>query len=244
MTNSTPLLHIGCSGLPPRMSLPHYFSQLSTVEVSWHKQPSAKTLRRWKQEAPENTSFVVHAQHTITYPESSQSLDSGHFLDTDKVRDAAKQTCTLAHSLSADAIFFKTPASFSPSMPHRDAMNRFFTDTLPVLYKQTNNTEDLPHFVWEPDGLWDRQTAATFAHRLGLLYAQDILTHEDLLLDPSNDTAYFRSSGLGIHRKHPQNNDLLYMLERLTAVSKAWVIFGNDTKFRAARKLQSLYNAM
>ena len=112
------------------MKIQSYVQRFDTVEVqeSFFDPPAPRTLARWRREAPEGFSFVLKAWQLVTHPADSPGYGKiqrpwskekavlyGHFQAGDPVLEAWETLRESAGVLKAEAILFRTPASFTPS---------------------------------------------------------------------------------------------------------------------------------
>ena len=249
----TTIIHIGCSDLPAGLARARYFEGLTYLEVSTTMLglPRASVLHRWRKEAGDEGQLGLVAPQLIThrpgprgYPRWPEELtaeelaQAGGFRATDVVRRTTEALATAAAEVGASTVVFRSAPDFAPSATNRDAMRAFFDDIAPA--ERFGDTVR----VWEPQGLWELESAALFADELGVVLACDPLTQDPLVADPDifmhlpGDAAYFHVTGLGSGRSRFDD----YSLETLAAVAEAyertWIVFANPGKYPDALRLR------
>lgn len=245
---------VGCAGLPERMTREHYYEQLSYVEVdtTFHSLPKQKVLNRWR--GPDAAhGFGIVAWQAITHPPgrdgyprcdtpltAEELREAGEYRDTPFIRRAVERLAGAAQTAGANTVVFRTPATWAPSAANRARLQRFFTEIAPAdLFGDCQR-------VWQPDGLWDLETALNVATSLDqVLVACDPISADPLAPSPEQflvlaellaGKSYFRSTGLGRSRplgEHPREI-LLLLVEQFQRV---WLVFDSPTKYRDARSV-------
>jgi uncharacterized protein YecE (DUF72 family) len=114
MGTLSPTIKVGCCGFP--VARARYFRTFPIVEVqqTFYRPPRTDTLKRWRQEAPEEFAFSLKAWQLITHNPSSptyrrlkmslsngQKAQAGDFRYTDLVRRAWDATLEAAAALRA-----------------------------------------------------------------------------------------------------------------------------------------------
>jgi uncharacterized protein YecE (DUF72 family) len=250
---SAPELHIGCVDLPMRLSRQRYFQMLAYLETSATLLgvPRAAVLQRWRQEAGAHGRYGLVAPQTIThrpgpkgYPRHKGALtpaelpQAGGFRATDLVRREVEALAQASATCGADVVMFRTPHDFAPSAANRDAMRVFFRDIAPA-----GRFGDAIR-VWEPQGLWELETAAHFAGELGVVLACDPLTTDQIGTDHEifgrlpGDDAYFRVTGLGMARRRIDDYALEPLLEAAESYRRVWVAFAHEGKYPDAIRMR------
>ena len=250
---SAPELHIGCVDLPMRLSRHRYFQVLTYLETSATLLgvPRAAVLQRWRQEAGEHGRYGLVAPQTIThrpgpkgYPRHKSTLapaelaQAGSFRATDLVRREVEALAQASAICGAEVVMFRTPHDFAPSAANRDAMRVFFRDIAPA-----GRFGDAIR-VWEPQGLWELETAAHFAGELEVVLACDPLTTDQIGTDHEifsrlpGDDAYFRVTGLGMARRRIDDYALEPLLEAAESYRRVWVAFAHEGKYPDAIRMR------
>lgn len=251
----TTVIHIGCSDLPSGLARSRYFGGLGYLEVSTTMLglPRVSVLHRWRQDAGEAGQLGLVAPQLIThrpgprgYPRWPEALtaaelaQAGGFRATDVVRRTTEALATAVIEAGAGTVVFRSASDFAPSATNRDAMRAFFDDIAPA--ERFGNAVR----VWEPQGLWELESAARFASELGVVLACDPLTQDPLVEDPDifmhlpGGAAYFRITGLGSGRSRFDD----YALETLAAMvegyERTWIVFANPGKYPDALRFRRM----
>ncbi len=254
-SEDSPRIRVGCTDLPPGLRRGRYFERLRYLEVegTMFKMPKASVLRRWADEAGELGGFGLLAPQVISHKPGSggyrrggdglsqaELAQAGSFRATDVVRGAVDALARAAESVRAEVVLFRSPADFSPSASHRDALRHFFTEIASA--ERFGSTVR----VWEPQGLWEPETAAPLAAELGVIYACDPISNDPLGEEPDlfarlpQDSAYFRVSGLGRGNHRFDEYALAELMEFAAAYERAWVVFAHPDKYPDSIKLHRL----
>lgn len=250
---SAPELHIGCVDLPMRLSRQRYFQMLEYLETSATLLgvPRAAVMQRWRQEAGKHGRYGLVAPQTIThrpgpkgYPRPKSALapadlaQAGSFRATDLVRREVEALAKASAICGADVVMFRTPHDFAPSASNRDAMRVFFRDIAPA-----GRFGDAIR-VWEPQGLWELETAAHFAEELGVVLACDPLTTDQIGTNREifgrlpGDDAYFRVTGMGMAKRRIDDYALEPLLEAAESYRRVWVAFAHEGKYPDAIRMR------
>jgi uncharacterized protein YecE (DUF72 family) len=209
--------YIGCAGLPPRSARPRYFNKLSFLESDVLTSNPAKpsVLKKWRAESP-NAAFSLIAA-AAAGPEAGVTPQSRH---------AVKDLALAVEALGANAVVFRTAPGFTPSATNRERLRAFFAEVA------TPEALGGAARVWEPQGLWQPQTAVKLAGENGLVYAGDPLTGDPLNeLPPTfwaelpGNAAYFRLSGLGRGQRRIPELELEALAEIASIYDRLWVVF-------------------
>jgi len=196
------LVHVGTADLPHGTGWDRYFRKLSFLETSvlTRTPPRPSVLAKWREAAPSPGSFALVA--------TSLAADDA-FL-------------AAARAIEAGVLLFRTPPSFTPSATNRDALHRFFSETLPA-----------GEFVraWQPDGLWDTRTAVKLASELGVVFGCDPLVRDQTREPPDFyatfdiPDVYFRVTGLGRGSRVLSGSQLDELVELTEAYERVWAVF-------------------
>jgi uncharacterized protein YecE (DUF72 family) len=249
---AAPELHIGCVDLPARLPRPRYFQVLTYLETSatLHGVPRPSVMQRWRQEAGAHGHYGLVAPQTVThrpgpkgYPRHTNMLtpaelaQAGSFRATELVRREVEALAEAAAICGAEAVIFRTPHDFAPSAANRDAMRAFFRDIAPA------GRFGKAIRVWEPQGLWELETAAHFAGELEVVLACDPLTTDQIGTDRDifgrlpGDDAYFRVTGLGMARRRIDEYALEPLLEAAESYRRVWIAFAHEGKYPDAIRM-------
>ncbi|MCX7911930.1 MAG: DUF72 domain-containing protein [Dehalococcoidales bacterium] len=219
-------IRVGCCGFPSGRK--EYFRHFKLVEIqqTFYKMPEITTVRRWRDEAPDDFEFTVKASQLITHPPSSPTYRRAHltipsgtedlygyFRPTDQVFLAWEKLKGLARVLQARVILFQCPASFSESPENIGNMRGFFRRIADPAFI----------YVWEVRGTWQEETVRDLCTELGLVHGVDPFTGLPL----HGEIAYFRLHG-GAHYRHRYSEEELTRLKNmLEKYPKAYVLFNN-----------------
>jgi uncharacterized protein YecE (DUF72 family) len=230
---------VGCCGFG--RELEEYFEQFTTVEYqqSFLYPPRAKALSRLQRLTPEGFVFVVRAWQLITHEPTSPGYKQlpkpltggpgayGHFRDSNQVLDAYQQTFEVAAALGAEAIFFETPTSFTPTTQNRRAMASFF--------ERIERGQRL--MIWDPRGVWSEGEIARICTDLQLIPCQDPFSQETCAPGvPEFPVAYLRLRGLG-GAQHVSDDQLTWLVEMTRPYDRAFYIFQTLDMLRDASRL-------
>jgi hypothetical protein len=163
---------------------------------------------------------------------------SGEF----RAGDAAKATLAplreAVTKLSARAVIFRSPESFSPSATNRDALKMFFGEIVPAEMFGADVER-----VWLPGGLWEVRSAAKFASELGVTLAFDPLVREpgepeEIFYDLPLSALYLRPEGAGRAGtiRNERLEDLVALMEHYENL-EATVSFASPERWNDARNL-------
>jgi len=221
---------VGCCGFS--VSRDKYFRTFQTVELqkTFYQPPSLATIKKLKQEAPEDFIFHIKAWQLITHRPSSPTYRKlkekvsplkekhyGFFKPTDEVFEAWNRTREIASILDAGVIVFQCPQSFTPTDENIKNMRRFFSSL------------DRAGFVlgWEPRGIWDEGKVAEICIELNLLHIVDPFKASPQY----GDILYFRLHGISGYRYMYTHYDLSKLKEMVLEKNRAYVMFNNTYMF-------------
>lgn len=234
---------VGTCGWSARGGRKEYFKHFNIIEVqeTFYRIPKEDTIRRWREEAPQDFEYTVKAWQGITHPPSSPTWrrsnikpepskkDSyGFFKPTEEVFEAWEIVRKIAIILRSSVIVFQTPPSFRFSTENLLNLERFFSSI------------DRKGFVlaWEPRGDWHdhRSELSAVLSRLDLVHVVDPLKRPPLY---TNEIAYFRLHGLGEgeinYRYKYTDHDLMNLCKivkkYLNEVERVYVFFNNIYMF-------------
>lgn len=225
-TEQIPRHQVGCAELPPGMNRGKYFEKLALLEIAAFatSNPTPKAVRGWRSKSPAHVRFSLMASSELTQSKSFPVNDTG--------REATAKLSDACQVLSAEAVVFKTPADFSPSVGNRDRMKAYFSEIA------TQEAFGTTKRVWEPAGLWEPKAIGKVAEELDLLVTIDPLAQDPLdeysafvAEQMARGPAYLRIHGLGISRRRFEPYQLEMLAEMLDEVEQSWVLFAHPGKY-------------
>jgi uncharacterized protein YecE (DUF72 family) len=227
--SATRNIRVGCAGLPTGMARERYFSHLRFLETDVIAGARVKlgVLGKWRADGPADHAFSLIVPRALCGGADGRSPCFAADAKTAAQLDYAVAAAT---ALGAEALLFRTPASFSPSTANRTAMARFFDAVAPEFRQSVA-------LVWEPAGVWSPTQAQRLADELDVVYARDPLHELDEPVPlPRSGRAYFRLLGLGAARREFSDDQLDQVVEQCSDLQNVWVVFANQGKFRDARR--------
>ena len=227
------------------MSMKTYGLHFPVVEVqnTFYDPPPDATLEKWRKVTPSALEYtlkvwqlVTHAANSPTYRRMKTPLDAkqepGFFRDSAAVEQGWQKSVHCARVLSATAMLFQCPASFTPEAHNVKRMRRFFERIgRPQL-----------RLLWEPRGpKWSskRDLALSLCHDLGLVHVVD-----PFVVPPEpGQPVYWRLHGIGGAR-HSYTDEQLRALSRMLLEAAprgpAYVMFNNLPRVGDAKRFQLL----
>ena len=200
-------------------------------------------MRRWLALTPPSLEYtikvwqlVTHASSSPTYRRLKRRVDAagepGFFRASAAVEEGWRRSVHCARLLSATALLFQSPASFTPTAENVDRMRRFF-----------ERIERPPaRLLWEPRGpAWVRKRA------LALTLCRDLhLVHvvDPFVTEPEPEMpVYWRLHGIGGPRHSYSDAELSKLRDTLTRVgtdTPAYVMFNNLPRVANAKAFRRL----
>lgn len=221
--------------------MPLYFREFSVVEVqqTFYQPPKLATVKKWREQAPDDFEFTLKAWQLITHEPSSPTYrrlrekipdhsrgNYGAFKPTAEVHGAWLRTREVAEALKAKIIVFQCPASFHNTELHRQNLRAFFTSI---------DRGDLI-FCWEPRGVWPEETVRELCSSLDLVHCVDPFIRKSLH-DPID---YFRLHGIKGYRYAYSSMDLRLLYDWCQNDRSTYVLFNNVNVLGDARKFQAM----
>jgi uncharacterized protein YecE (DUF72 family) len=214
------------------MSMHEYGRHFPVVEVqsTFYDPPRDATLQKWIASTGPGVEYTMKVWQLVTHPSRSPTYrrlkrsltpaaEPGLFQDSPEVAEGWADSVRCANLLSATAMLFQCPASFTPDRENVQRMRRFF------------NRIQRPQarLLWEPRGAaWVAQRALALA----LCDELELVHVVDPFVTPpgSNRPVYWRLHGIGGAR-HSYNEDELRTLEHMLLDVQpdgpAYVLFNN-----------------
>ncbi len=246
------MVKVGCCGFPVARS--KYFKVFKLVEVqqTFYKLPSLDTVKRWRDEAPEEFEFTMKAWQVITHPPSSPTWRKAGIVVPPDKRDkygllkptpenfeAWEKVLEVASTLKARIIVVQTPPSFGYSEENLENVLKFFKAI----------KRDGVLIAWEPRGTWHEHPEAIrrVVEEAGVIHVVDLLKRQPVTV---GETVYVRLHGLGRgevnYRYKYSDEDLLELARRIRRLSEMgcvrdiYVLFNNVYMFDDAQRFRSI----
>lgn len=226
-------------------SMKTYALHFLVVEVqnTFYEPPPDATLEKWRRATPSSLEYtlkvwqlVTHAANSPTYrrlkhPPSAVG-EPGLFRESPVVEHGWQRSLDCARVLSASAMLFQCPASFTPSADNLRRMRRFFERI----------ERPRARLLWEPRGrewVTKRELALSLCDELGLVHVVD-----PFVTAPERGRAvYFRLHGISGARHSYTEEELRALRRMLLEVGSsepAYVMFNNLPRVGDAKRFQLL----
>ena len=201
---------------------PKYLAALDFAEIATvGPAPKAKTLAKWREGLPEDFTLGFVVPHDARRsPEGPLRFDADMEAALDRAAEAAD-------ALGARFAVLPTGGDVTTGQRDRDLL---------AGWAERWRSKSRSQLVWHPTGLWDEESAPSFARRLGVVWGFDPLEIEEL---PRLDLAYCRLRAIGM-RKSFNETLLLEVLDRLVDAPEAFVALESEKSFREAKRLAAL----
>lgn len=199
-----------------------YQSSLHFGEMSFRNpRPRAGTLGKLKRAA--KSALRV----SLVAPRDAM-LDERGVMLVDAVRPGLDWVRSAAEALDAIAIVLPTGREVTPGQRDRARLEAY----IDALGRTSGRA-----IVWSPSGLWERDTAARFAEKLGVVLGFDPIEDEA----PEGVLGYARLRAIGV-RSRISTGILVASLEKVLSAGygTAYVAIDSQTSFRDAKSLQAL----
>lgn len=229
---------VGCCGFP--VSRGRYYKDFACVEVqqTFYDPPKEETLKKWRQEAPEDFEFTLKAWQLVTHDPKSptykrlkikipehKKANYGFFKPTDEVFEAWEVTKRAAFLLKANFVVFQSPPSFKPTQEAISNLRAFFGQI------------DRAGLVlgWEPRG-WPKELVRELCGELGLVHVVDPFTEESTW----GEITYWRLHGRGGYNYQYSDEELKVLWERLEPQRMTYVMFNNTKMYEDALRFKEI----
>lgn len=219
-----------------------YFETFPVVEVqqTFYDPPPARTLERWRAQAPPAFEFTMKAWQVITHLGTSRTYrrlkspfsdreraEAGAFRVNDTVLRAWETTLAASRILRATAILFQCPASFRATDENIENMRRFFG---------TVERPSRVRLLWEPRGPWPDDVVFTLCRELGLTHAVDPFIRPSL----TPELTYWRLHGNGSHYAKYTDDELRQLHAWITPGAETYAMFNNIPRVGDAKRFVEL----
>lgn len=233
-------VHVGLCGFT--MGAAAYYETFGVLEVqqTFYDPPPARTLERWRAQAPPAFEFTMKAWQVITHRSTSRTYrrlksplsdrertEAGGFRVNDTTMRAWKTTLDAAKRLRATMILFQCPASFRATEENVATMRAFFAAI------------DRPaslRLLWEPRGPWPDDLVAELCRTLDLTHATDPFVRPSL----TPERTYWRLHGNGSAYATYTDAELQQLRQWLPATGEAYVLFNNIPRVADAKRFLAL----
>jgi uncharacterized protein YecE (DUF72 family) len=209
---------------------------LIELQDTFWSSPRPAALGRWREGLRPNVTLSCRASRLITHDldsgvyralpatERAALTEAGGLRPTALVEQAWRATFAACAALSARAVIFDTPPSFSPTAEHRRRMSAFFS-----------NIERPPGclYVWEPHGVWSAGEVEAICRELALVPCVDPLA-EDPLRPVALETVYCRLRAPDYHE-----GQIDRLVEWALAQPQVLMVFAGPQGERQARRFSS-----
>ena len=214
-----------------------YFETFRVVEVqqTFYDPPPARTLERWRLQAPPAFEFTMKAWQVITHLGTSSTYrrmktavdlsQAGGFRVNDTVLRAWETTRAAARILRATAILFQCPASFRPTDENIANMRAFF-----AAIERPKHAR----FLWEPRGPWPDDVIVSLCRDLGLIHAVDPFVRPSL----TPELTYWRLHGNGTHYATYTDDELRQLRDWIAG--DTYAMFNNIPRVGDAKRFLTL----
>ena len=236
-------VRVGLCGFTTSMRLCARDFPIVEVQRTFYDPPPDATMRKWLTAAGPGLEYTMKVWQLVTHPASSPTyrrmkrrLDEhdvpGFFRDSPSVEEGWRRSIECAEVLSASAMLFQCPASFTPTGENIVRMRSFFERI------QRPNAR----LLWEPRGpLWIDQRALAIAlcRDLQLVHVVDPFVSP---ADPGR-SVYWRLHGPGSPRASYDRAKLLRLHRMLLDAGPhetAYVLFNNLPRFDDAKRFTAL----
>ncbi len=241
--SGAPDIRVGLCGFTTSMQ--SYARNFPVVEVqsTFYEPPRDVTMRKWRAITGPELEYTMKVWQLVTHPSSSPTYRRmkrklgdhdapGFFRDSPSVEEGWLRSVECAEVLSATAMLFQCPASFTPARENVQRMRSFFERI------QRPNAR----LLWEPRGpLW------TAERELALALCKDLhLVH---VIDPfvspaeTGHSVYWRLHGPGSARAS-YDQAKLHRLHRMLLDARppepAYVLFNNLPRVDDAKRFAAI----
>ncbi len=211
-----------------------YYTQCNALELDLNTEknpPTLSTLNRWRVDSPRGFGFLLHVEEEVTQAIAKAS-DRGNTRLPKSTLEHLDITLEKAQALAAKALFVRTPMEVTPGETSRELLTMLVT-TL----QEKQNTRPI---LWEPSGLWERQTTRQFAESAGLVMAFDpFMAMRDGESCGHGDVCFIVSERAGMRRKFDQF-DFEDLLEWSSSAQRVFIILRGRFKAQHAKELSYL----
>jgi uncharacterized protein YecE (DUF72 family) len=227
------------------MAMQAYARTFPVVEVqsTFYDPPADATMRKWREATGAQLEYTMKVWQLVTHPRSSPTYrrmkrtlgegdEPGFFRDSPAVREGWQRSLACADVVSATALLFQCPASFTPEPANVERMRRFFERL----------ERPRARLLWEPRGrAWvaQRDLAAAVCRDLRLVHVVDPFVTPV----QKSESVYWRLHGPGSARAS-YDDATLARLDRMLLDADppdaAYVMFNNLPRVGDAKRFVAL----
>ena len=223
------------------MAMEDYALHFPVVEVqhTFYEPPRDEVMRRWLAATPRSLEYTMKVWQLVTHAATSPTFrrmkrplaagaEPGFFRDSDAVQEGWRRSVACATVLSATAMLFQCPASFTPDHANVERMRRFFERV----------ERPSARLLWEPRGAkWvaRRELALSLCRDLHLVHVVD-----PFVTPPTPGLpVYWRLHGITGPRHTYSDTELQRLRDLLDAAESpdaAYVMFNNLPRVGDAKR--------
>ena len=223
------------------MSMQNYATYFPVVEVqnTFYEPPRDMLMEKWLAATAPSLEYTMKVWQLVTHPARSPTYrrmkralkpgdEPGFFRDSPSVDEGWQRSVECANVLSATAMLFQCPASFTPEPDNVRRLRGFFERI----------ERPRARLLWEPRGAkWvaQRDLALSLSRDLDLVYVVDPFVTQP---EPGRDV-YWRLHGIGGARHSYTEEELQQLHQLLTDVepsAAAYVLFNNLPRVGDAKR--------
>jgi uncharacterized protein YecE (DUF72 family) len=239
-------IRVGLCGFT--MAIENYALQFPVVEIqhTFYEPPAAEVMRRWRSVTPPSLEYTIKVWQLVTHSRSSPTYrrmkrpvdpasEPGFFRASPAVAEGWQRSVRCAAILSATALLFQSPASFTPTPENVDRMRTFFERI----------ERPAARLLWEPRGpAWvrERTLAVALCRDLNLVHVVDPF----VTAPEAHQPVYWRMHGISGPRHSYSDAELRQLraeLDRVEGESPAYVMFNNLPRVANAKAFLRLVSA-
>jgi uncharacterized protein YecE (DUF72 family) len=232
------------------MSMQEYPRHFPVVEVqsTFYEPPRDAVITKWPKGIAPPLEYTMKVWQLVTHPANSPTYrrmkralrpkdEPGFFRDSQIVEEGWQRSVECARLISASAMLFQCPASFTPEPENLASMRSFFA-------RIKRPSSRLPRLLWEPRGAkWiaERELALSLCRDLDLVHVVDPFVTQP---EPGHPV-YWRLHGITGPR-HSYTDSELRQIQSMLGKAKpngpAHVLFNNLPRVGDAKRFLRLLN--
>ena len=240
------MTRVGLCGFTVAME--DYALHFPVVEVqhTFYEPPRDEVMRRWLAATPSSLEYTMKVWQLVTHPATSPTFrrmkqpleadaEPGFFRDSEAVAKGWRRSVECATVLSATAMLFQCPASFTPEPANVERMRQFFERI----------ERPTARLLWEPRGAkWvaRQELALSLCRDLHLVHVVD-----PFVTPPARGLpVYWRLHGISGPRHTYSDAELQRLRDMLIAAESpdvAYVMFNNLPRVGDAKRFVRLVHS-